>query len=237
MFRRSSAVSGESWSEATAHRPPETFSSSRVSPTTISNNFPLVASLLALRRIIKFYAWESPFRKAIEDIRESELVFLTKLAYISAIGFSMIMLSAPIILPIVVFAVYIATSNEPLDAATAFTTVALFNIMRFPFAFMPMGFLQYIQAKIAMGRIDFLLTLPELEEYVVVGEEGEEPDTENEIIIENSPSFSWGVHEKKEEEVRQSEERSDELITSVLGTKIAHPCTFVQNTPPPQPPQ
>ena len=149
----------------------------------------------------------------------------------------MIMLSAPIILPIVVFAVYIATSNEPLDAATAFTTVALFNIMRFPFAFMPMGFLQYIQAKIAMGRIDFLLTLPELEEYVVVGEEGEEPDTENEIIIENSPSFSWGVHEKKEEEVRQSEERSDELITSVLGTKIAHPCTFVQNTPPPQPPQ
>jgi hypothetical protein len=45
-------------------------------------------------------------------IRELELQNLTKLAYISAVGFSMIMLSAPILLPIIVFATYIAISNE-----------------------------------------------------------------------------------------------------------------------------
>ena len=38
-------------------------------------------------------------------------------------------------------------------------------------------------------------------------------------------------------EVRQSEERSDKLITSTLGTKFTHARTFVQDAPPPQPPQ
>merc|ERR1719183_1600038 len=98
------------------------------------------------------------------------------------------MLSSPIILPIIVFAVYIVTSDVPLDAATAFTTVALFNIMRFPFAFMPMGFMQYIQAKIAMGRIDFLLKLPELKDCVETGDDCnfDEEEKKNEIIIKSS---------------------------------------------------
>jgi len=38
-------------------------------------------------------------------------------------------------------------------------------------------------------------------------------------------------------EVRQSEERSDELKTSALGTTITHTLTFVQDASPPQPPQ
>ena len=33
--------------------------------------------------------------------------------------------------------------------------------------------------------------------------------------------------------VRLSEERSDELITSALGTKIAHACTSIPDAPPP----
>lgn len=65
-----------------------------------------------------------------------------------------------------VFVTYIAIQDKPLDAATAFTTVALFNIMRFPFAFLPMGLLQYIQSKIALRRLERYLDLPELAEYV-----------------------------------------------------------------------
>eukprot|EP00518_Triparma_eleuthera_P011377 CAMPEP_0182470714 /NCGR_PEP_ID=MMETSP1319-20130603/19127_1 /TAXON_ID=172717 /ORGANISM="Bolidomonas pacifica, Strain RCC208" /LENGTH=548 /DNA_ID=CAMNT_0024671191 /DNA_START=202 /DNA_END=1844 /DNA_ORIENTATION=+ len=134
----------------------------------------LVNEILAGVRIIKFYAWERPFREQVEELRERELHNLTMLAYISAVGFSMIMLSAPIILPIIVFAVYIGVSDEPLTASKAFTTVALFNIMRFPFAFMPMGFLQYIQAKISLGRLDFLMGLEELEDYVEIGSDAAE---------------------------------------------------------------
>lgn len=80
-------------------------------------------------RIIKFYAWEKPFKKEVNELREKELRALTNLAYVSAVGFSLILLSAPIIQPILVFLTYINIQTSPLSASTAFTTVALFNIV------------------------------------------------------------------------------------------------------------
>merc|ERR1712071_660274 len=68
--------------------------------------------------------------------------------------------------PILVFLTYVNIQDEPLSAATAFTTVALFNVMRFPFAFMPMGLLQYVQSKISIRRLEGYLKLPELQPYV-----------------------------------------------------------------------
>merc|ERR1712071_54577 len=120
-------------------------------------------------RILKFYAWERPFGEEVEKVRAQEMLALTKLAYTSAIGFSMILLSAPIIQPILVFLTYVNIQDEPLSAATAFTTVALFNVMRFPFAFMPMGLLQYVQSKISIRRLEGYLKLPELQPYVKNG--------------------------------------------------------------------
>ena len=64
-------------------------------------------------------AQERAFGAEINRIRGKELNALTTLAYTSAIGFSLIMLSAPIINPILVFLAYIHTSTKDLDAATA----------------------------------------------------------------------------------------------------------------------
>merc|ERR1712045_752672 len=107
------------------------------------------------------------FQKEVGALRSGELKALTNLAYTAAIGFSLIMLSAPIIQPILVFLTYINIQDTPLTASTAFTTVALFNIMRFPFAFLPFGMLQYIQSRIALRRLGRYLELPELEQYVL----------------------------------------------------------------------
>jgi ATP-binding cassette subfamily C (CFTR/MRP) protein 1 len=146
-------------------------------------------------RIIKFYAWEKPFGKEVGRLRLKEVEALTKLAYVTAVGFSIILLSTPIIQPIIVFVTYVNIQDEPLTAATAFTTVALFNIMRFPFAFMPMGLLQYIQSKIALKRLERYLALPELGEYV---KDTPNPDTPEDSVLAKSGSititegnFSW----------------------------------------------
>ena len=56
--------------------------------------------ILAGIRIIKYYAWEKPFRAEVGKIRDKELKALTNLAYVSAVGFLLILLSAPIIQPI-----------------------------------------------------------------------------------------------------------------------------------------
>jgi ATP-binding cassette subfamily C (CFTR/MRP) protein 1 len=146
-------------------------------------------------RILKFSAWERPFGKEVGRLRGKEMQALTKLAYVTAVGFSIVLLSTPIVQPIFVFLTYINIQDQPLSASTAFTTVALFNIMRFPFAFMPMGFLQYIQSKIALKRLERYLALPELSEYV---EDTPHPDTEEDssmskpgsITIKDG-SFSW----------------------------------------------
>ncbi|KAL3808375.1 hypothetical protein ACHAXA_005346 [Cyclostephanos tholiformis] len=164
----------------------------------------LINEILTGIRIIKFYAWEGPFGREVNRLREKELQALTTLAYTTAIGFSLIMLSAPIINPMLVFLAYIHTSDVGLDAATAFTTIALFNIMRFPFAFLPMGFLQLVQSLIALRRLSKYLVLSELNSYVVHGLPEsvddklcngaftieDEPPADPAVII-NDGTFSW----------------------------------------------
>ncbi len=128
----------------------------------------IINEVLSGIRIIKFYAWEKPFGKEVDKIREKELEALTTLAYVSNIGFSVVLMSAPIVQPILVFLTYIFIQDKPLTPAKAFTTVALFNIMRFPFAFLPMGLLQYIQSTISLRRLTAYLLLPELEQVTLL---------------------------------------------------------------------
>jgi ABC-type multidrug transport system fused ATPase/permease subunit len=177
----------------------------------------MMNEILAGIRIIKFYAWERPFAKEVARLRAKELRGLNWLAYVSAIGFSLILLSAPIIQPILVFVVYVSVQDKPLDPATAFTTVALFNILRFPFAFLPMGLLQYIQSKVSLRRLERYLAMPELTEYVM---DSAPPDVDptspsaqvGSITIVNG-TFSWvdpdaePVKSVNEEEEQRSKQR------------------------------
>lgn len=191
-------------------------------------------------RIIKFYAWERPFGKEVSRIRQKELDALTRLAYTSAIGFSLILLSAPIIQPILVFLTYVAIQDEPLDAATAFTTVALFNIMRFPFAFLPMGLLQYIQSKISLRRLERYFDLPELASYVQPtppppsssqDDKGEQKsEAEFGSITVRNGTFTWidpdgkpirpiqDIKPKKEKKDKKSKKDDEKSKTLDIGT-------------------
>ena len=155
----------------------------------------MMNEILAGIRIIKFYAWEKPFKKEVGELRDKELRALTNLAYVSAVGFSLILLSAPIIQPILVFLTYINVQDEPLSASTAFTTVALFNIMRFPFAFLPMGLLQFIQSRISLRRLGNYLQLPELEKYVMSDDHEDNSAGPGSVTMKNC-SFSWTNRKK-----------------------------------------
>ena len=176
-------------------------------------------------RIIKFYAWERPFGKEVERVRAKEVDALTKMSYVVAVGFSIILLSTPIVQPIFVFVTYVNIQDEPLTAATAFTTVALFNLMRFPFAFMPMGLLQFIQSMISLRRLERYLMLPELSPYVLdecppaSSEGNDSPDSygkSGSITIQNG-SFGWidpdgptiqPVQEAERSKKKEKEERA-----------------------------
>ena len=125
----------------------------------------LINEILGGIRVIKYYAWETPFTEKIAIIRNIELQFLKQMAYIIAVGFTLILEAGPIIQPILIFLVYIQIGNT-LDAATAFTTISLFNIMQQPFAFLPLGLAQYSQSLVSTRRMLDFFNATELSEYV-----------------------------------------------------------------------
>ncbi len=126
----------------------------------------MMNEILSGIRVIKFYAWERPFIQEVSYLRGKELHALTQFAYTTAIGFSLVLTAVPLFQPVLVFLTYVAIQDEPLTAATAFTTIALFGMMRFPFSILPMGLSQYVQCRISLSRLERYLILPVLAQYV-----------------------------------------------------------------------
>jgi ATP-binding cassette, subfamily C (CFTR/MRP), member 1 len=110
----------------------------RLKVFTTDRRVKLMNEILNGIRIIKYYAWEAPFIERISKVREEELILLRKIAMIVAIFFTFLLMAVPTFLPVLVFYTYVKLGNQ-LDAAKAFTAIALFNLMQFPFVFLPMG--------------------------------------------------------------------------------------------------
>jgi ABC-type multidrug transport system fused ATPase/permease subunit len=125
----------------------------------------IMNEILSGIRVIKYYAWESAFNKKIGLVRLRELELLKQLAYIAAIAFTLVLQAVPIIQPILVFFAYVQLGNT-LSAARSFTTIALFNIMQLPFAFLPLGIAQYSQSLVSTRRMLDFFNAEELTEYV-----------------------------------------------------------------------
>jgi ATP-binding cassette, subfamily C (CFTR/MRP), member 1 len=165
-------------------------------------------------RVIKYYAWEGAFKDKIEEIRVKELFYLKKIAYIVAFGFSLLFYSTPMILPCIIFYSYIRLGHS-LDASTAFTTIALFNMLQMPFAFLPIGIVQYLQSRVSVGRItDFLLS-GELQGYVQGSRE------ESSLLPYTAPDttdFSDEHHFTKKS--RGGNGNGDDIVVSIVNGNL-----------------
>lgn len=189
----------------------------------------MVNELLNGIRIIKFYAWEKPYGKMVTKSRNLELKFITYMAYVVAIGFSITIVSIPIVQPIVVFYSYIRWETTPLTAAKAFSTLTLFAIMRFPFVVLPLGLIAVAQCYIASKRIRGYLTLPERKDYVIYKPYPSDDITststhalEGSIIMKNC-TFSWTLPEQIKLEKRNrrfmSKKKTDEEASNPITLK------------------
>ena len=83
------------------------------------------------------YAWEEPFADHIGHVRDEERKVLTKAAYIQS-TLAAIVPVAPVFAGVLTFSLTAATGNS-LTAGDVFTTLALFNLMRFSLATVPRG--------------------------------------------------------------------------------------------------
>ncbi|KAL0058578.1 hypothetical protein AAF712_014741 [Marasmius tenuissimus] len=115
-------------------------------------------------KFIKFFAWEERWIERVMGARGKEMKWMVK-SRVNSIMFYTLWMSAPILVSIVSFAVYVAQGNE-LTVSQAFTAVALFGMIRAPLNVIPAWIVQILNTKVALDRIAVYLGEDEVDEQV-----------------------------------------------------------------------
>ncbi|XP_030664750.1 multidrug resistance-associated protein 1-like, partial [Nomascus leucogenys] len=117
------------------------------------NRIKLMNEILNGIKVLKLYAWELAFKDKVLAVRQEELKVLKKSAYLSAVG-TFTWVCTPFLVALCTFAVYVTIDkNNILDAQTAFVSLALFNILRFPLNILPMVISSIVQASVSLKRL------------------------------------------------------------------------------------
>jgi ABC-type multidrug transport system fused ATPase/permease subunit len=151
-------------------------------------------------KVIKFQAWEGEFEKRINEIRDRELVIFRKYCIMQSLS-GAVFTAVPLLVSIVTFTTYIATGHV-LDVATALTSLALFEILRFPLFMLPNVLNNLVEAKVSVDRVQGFLLEPERE---LVSSKGlQEPG----LFMQNS-TLIWDGQSTKKEDSKRNRKATD----------------------------
>ncbi|CAO1343275.1 unnamed protein product [Diamesa hyperborea] len=159
-------------------------------------------------RVLKLYAWEPSFEDAILDTRDKELFILKKAALVNA-GTYFVWSMAPFLVSLASFVTYVLMGGV-LTPETAFVSLALFNILRFPMAMFPMMITFVMQAWVSIKRINKFLNSEELDPDNITTR----PSANALQII--GGTFSWGGEEKTLKNINLSVKKAN--LTAVVGS-------------------
>jgi len=154
--------------------------------TTKDARIKLMNEVLNGMKVLKLYAWEQSFEEKIMEIRQKELVILKKYTYLGAVG-TFTWTCAPFIVTLATFVTYVLVGNQ-LDSNKAFTSLSLFNILRFPINMLPMMVSYLVTAAVSVKRLGKFLQTGDLDDNNVQ----HNPQSADPITIQDG-TFSWGV--------------------------------------------
>eukprot|EP00002_Diphylleia_rotans_P003775 TRINITY_DN1266_c0_g1_i1.p1 TRINITY_DN1266_c0_g1~~TRINITY_DN1266_c0_g1_i1.p1 ORF type:complete len:1203 (-),score=279.41 TRINITY_DN1266_c0_g1_i1:2308-5916(-) len=145
----------------------------------------LINEVLNGIKIIKLYSWESSFYQTITEVRQRELESQRRTKYLGAIT-SFLWYATPTLVSITTFATYSGTGGD-LTPSKAFTSLALFNLLRFPLTMLPMVISSIVESKVSVKRLSDFLLLPELnQENVQKASQGSKT-----AVRIHDGTFSW----------------------------------------------
>ncbi|KAL5356597.1 ABC transporter type 1, transmembrane domain-containing protein [Aspergillus floccosus] len=125
----------------------------------------LTQEILQGVRFVKCFAWERAFQDRLNEIRAEEIRSVQVLLIMrSAIG--AVSMALPIFATLFAFITF-ALSNHALDAATIFSSLALFNSLRTPLNWLPVAIGQVVDALASVQRIEEFLKAEEHEEQAI----------------------------------------------------------------------
>ncbi|KJE97611.1 ABC transporter ABCC2 [Capsaspora owczarzaki ATCC 30864] len=117
--------------------------------------------ILQAIKLVKFYAWERSFARAVERLRADELKYLRQGSYFKTVHL-VIVFFIPVILTLCIFSIFIFWQDQYLDAVIAFTVLSLFNSLRFPLVVLPVAIKNFSDSSSSLKRISTFLLLPEM---------------------------------------------------------------------------
>ncbi|KAI7871902.1 multi drug resistance-associated protein MRP [Spinellus fusiger] len=122
-------------------------------------------------RVIKLYAWETPFLEKVNYVRNDlELVTLRKIGIFSAAQ-SFSWSTIPLFVAFFTFAIFVSTTSTPLTSEIAFVAIALFGLLQFPLAVFPNVISSTVEASVSLYRIESYLVSEETDSAAVVRED------------------------------------------------------------------
>ncbi|CAO1637053.1 unnamed protein product [Jaminaea pallidilutea] len=114
---------------------------------------------------IKYYAMENEMKQRVMALREKELSWLRRRQWQQA-SIMLLWSITPAAVTTVSFAFYVLVAKRDLDVSTAFTSIALFQLLRGPLNALPMQVNELLNAKVASDRIDEFLQATEVAQEV-----------------------------------------------------------------------
>ncbi|XP_046388552.1 multidrug resistance-associated protein 1-like [Ischnura elegans] len=138
-------------------------------------------------KVLKLYAWEPSFEHQVLNIRNKELRVLRLSAYLSS-GTSFVWSCAPFLVSLASFGTFVLIDeNNVLDSQTAFVSLSLFNILRFPLYMLPFMISSLVQVFVSVKRLDKFMNSEEIDSKSV-----DHDTSEGDPIVVENGSFSWG---------------------------------------------
>ncbi|XP_038678143.1 canalicular multispecific organic anion transporter 1 [Scyliorhinus canicula] len=150
----------------------------------------LMTEILNGIKVMKLYAWETSFEEQVLGIREKELNVTKKSSYLVAAAIFLVNCT-PFMVTLTSFAVYLAVDpSNVLNAEKAFTSISLFNIMRFPLMMLPMLISSLVQAGVSCKRLERFLGGENLDTSAI----RQDPSYESAVSFSDA-TFSWNKNE------------------------------------------
>lgn len=164
--------------------------SSNIHPWTLSYlAFPTSFFLSRARiRMIKLFAWERSLEHRVMEARRLELRrFLG--VYVLNASFGLLWFASPILVTIVSFLWYTKMAHNELNAATAFTSIVLFGMLKEPLNVIPEVFMAIVEARVSLRRVEAFLG------------EDETPKFDRKRKKNSRRTAAWGVGADNAEEI------------------------------------
>jgi ABC-type multidrug transport system fused ATPase/permease subunit len=172
----------------------------------------LLQEILGGMRIVKFMAWEIPFLERLGAIREMELSYVRRLLTMRSAMMAFAM-SLPVLAAILSFVTYKLTSHD-LRAATIFSVVTLFQLMRMPLMIWPMSLSATADALNAIRRLEVVFEAETLTEGRLI-----DPSMEEAVRIDNA-SFTWDAAPVADDNLQK---KLDHKQAKANGTAVSSP--------------